>query len=476
MSGGPERDEELGAALRDLEVPPHGPEFYSTLIGRLEQAENEGAPTAGDDAPAGEMRRQRRRPRDAGRRRGGRPRLVVLGSVAAAVAVAVLLASWLVAPNDRGPGVLRPQVASASEVRTRVAQALAGAKTLQGEVRVECAVPVGDCEGTPQAHGVLASRFATTARGDLRVTAVEGGSDLAYRADTGVEHSYTPGQRPPAFDRVGLAPAPPDAAPTASVLDRQFGSAVRAFLASRADVPVTQLNQDGRPAWRLDTRVEPNKLAGPGQSGDRLEVVVDRASGFPVLIRETNAGAFIREIRLTGLTVDAAIEPAIFELQYPPGTGRPGRQEGRFRRVGLQEVAAVVGYQPLVPAKIPAGFELAEVAVASASQPTGQEGLNPESRNVVSLTWRRGFDRMTVTTRATGPDRSAWSDPLGSGEGFIDTPEKISLDGGALNGAPAEVLVQVRDVPHLWVLSDRLVVTVAGDLTRDELVAAAQSL
>ena len=37
------------------------------------------------------------------------------------------------------------------------------------------------------------------------------------------------------------------------------------------------------------------------------------------------------------------------------------RSDAGFRRVGLGEVAAAVGYAPLVPAWTPGGYELAEV-------------------------------------------------------------------------------------------------------------------
>ncbi len=47
---------------------------------------------------------------------------------------------------------------------------------------------------------------------------------------------------------------------------------------------------------------------------------------------------------------------------------------------------------------------------------------------------------------------------------------------GALAGRTAELLVDPLVVPHLWVKTRRLVVTVSGDLTRAELLAVAGSL
>jgi hypothetical protein len=144
-----------------------------------------------------------------------------------------------------------------------------------------------------------------------------------------------------------------------------------------------------------------------------------------------------------------------------------------------------VGYSPLVPAHVPEGYELAEVAVAGEAFPTGAEAGNPVSRNVVSLAYRRGLDRFIVTTRlshvpAPGePELSPeelWSDPLATGEGFRDEPERIQLSHGSLEGIEAELLIVPRNTPHIWALTDKLVVTVAGDLTRAELLAVAESL
>jgi hypothetical protein len=65
---------------------------------------------------------------------------------------------------------------------------------------------------------------------------------------------------------------------------------------------------------------------------------------------------------------------------------------------------------------------------------------------------------------------------LASGEGFIDRPETVTLASGAFAGAKAEILIDPRSVPHLWAMTDSLVLTVSGDLTRDELLAVAESL
>jgi hypothetical protein len=105
----------------------------------------------------------------------------------------------------------------------------------------------------------------------------------------------------------------------------------------------------------------------------------------------------------------------------------------------------------------------------------------------VSVAYRRGFDRIVVTTRSTGTAKpcdpaangtgttACWADPLSSGEGEVDLPQRFTVAGGALSGAQAAVVISPRGVPHVWTIDSRLVVTVAGDATADELRRMAQS-
>ncbi|MDQ4098615.1 MAG: hypothetical protein M3144_12205 [Actinomycetota bacterium] len=488
MSPRDERDERLGRELRGLDVPDHRPDFFALLAQRLEQ---EGAVrTARAPRPA---------PRRAGRPHPGwlRPPMV-LGAAAAAVLVVVLAVTALLPGGDRSP--IRPQpqppatrLISASEVRARVSTALSSLRTLSGEVTVECAVSFGFCL-PPDTGGrtTLGWSFTTTAAGDERITGIGRRDDVSYSAARREQRVVTEafGSQVEARVVTNLPPGPPDVAARASVLRRDVASVVRAFLATTSDVPVTEVTEQGRPAWRLVTPVEPNKLAGPGASGDQLEVVVDRESGFPLRITESLAGAFLNEVRLANLVVDRPVEPDAFLLELPAGV-QAFRRDAGFRSLPLGQVAAAAGYQPVLPseASLPPGYRLAEVTVAAEAQPTGTEGGNPPSRGVVSVAYRRGFDRIVVTTRLTGTaspcadlsgppgsGRTAcWADPLASGEGFVDQPQRFTVSSGALAGARAELVVSPRGIPHVWTVDDEVVVTVAGDANADELRRMAES-
>jgi hypothetical protein len=216
--------------------------------------------------------------------------------------------------------------------------------------------------------------------------------------------------------------------------------------------------------------VQPNAIFA---DADRLEVTVDQATGIPVRVLETLHGERRRVLRVERLSLDAPLPADAFTLAFPPGM-EVARTDYGFSRVELSDVRAAVGYAPFVPAWVPGGFALSEVAVAAHTAPTGAEAGNPPSEDVVSLAYRRGFDTLIVTTRRDLGKH--WDDPLATGEGFVDHPDSVTIDGGALAGVNGNLLIAPRGTPHVWALADGLVVTVSGDVGRDELLRIATSL
>ena len=443
------RDEILGAALLELEVPEHLPDFHARLHYVLAEE-------------------QRLRLSDERRRTRNRRRRIAWGvrvSAAGALAAFAIVALGLPHSNTG------QRATTWVEVRGRVADSLASARTMTGEIAYHARDPLA---GSTSSHW----SFGLTAQGDLRLRQGHG-DDLAYDAQKGVERSLNRSAAMAddstvfAVERRGLAPGRPDPGPSDSILQRDLGAVVRAMLAAK-DPRVEEISYQGRAAWRVEFAVAPNSVYG---DADRFLVDVDEQTGLPVHVLAYLHGKLRSEVRVDKLAVDSKLAADEFTLRFSRGQ-HVERSDAGFRRVPLEDVAGTVGYAPLVPATVPSGYRLAEVAVALRSPPTGVEGANPESRRVVSLSYRRGLDQFIVTTRlrhvAGSPDR--WSDPLATGEGFRDEPEKITLQGGALADLTAKILIVPRNIPHLWSLTDELVVTVSGDLTRDELVAVAQSL
>ena len=205
-----------------------------------------------------------------------------LGFATAAVLLAVLAVTTLFTGDKTSP--VRPlpddtRLISATEVRARVSTALSSLRSLSGEVTIACAVPFGTCQ-PPDEGGrtVLRWSFATTAAGDERVTGIGRQDDVAYSASRREQRVLTDG-RPPAQVISNLPPGPPDRSARSSVLQRDVASVLRAFLSGTEDVPVAEVDEQGRAAWRLVTPVTPNKLAGPGGSGDQPPPA--QRPGFP---------------------------------------------------------------------------------------------------------------------------------------------------------------------------------------------------
>ena len=442
------RDELLGAALRELETPEHRPEFHAELHRRLasEQA-----------VRVNEVRRH-------GHARG---RQIAQVASLAAVGALAFLALDLVR-SDGGPGPRIVDVATAAEIKAKVRTALASARALSGIVVYDGPFPRDE----------MRSRFALSARGDFRVSGITSTEEIAYDAERGVERHFMRDQDGVVSAGVfrGLAPGRPDPTSSEWILEEDFGALVRAFLAVR-DPRVQETTYEGRPAWELEVSAVPSGIV-PELTGDTFTITVDQETGMPVEVTETRRDALRSQTRIEDLDVDPEIAPGTYSFDFPEGA-EPNVIEHGFRRVELNRVSEIVGYAPLVPEWVPEGYELTDVAVAGdTGYSSGTEGSNPTSTDVVSLAYRRGLDEVVVTTRLRHvpgwPDR--WSDPIATGEGYVDEPERVTLGRGALAGVEADALIVPRNIPHLWAQTEELVVTVAGDLSRAELLRAAASL
>jgi len=80
--------------------------------------------------------------------------------------------------------------------------------------------------------------------------------------------------------------------------------------------------------------------AGPGASGDRLDITVDQATSFPLRVRETFRGRLVREQRIERLRVDEPAPASRFTVKVPLKPA-PQRLDEGFRRVPLSRVRAV---------------------------------------------------------------------------------------------------------------------------------------
>jgi outer membrane lipoprotein-sorting protein len=437
------RNELIATALAELEAPEHEPDFFERLEALITEEE---------------LRRRGYR-RGRALLRGRRIQWALRIGIAAAVAAVLVLMFAL-------PRLAGPEEASAAEIKERVRSALAEAKTMRGRIRYR-AFDVRTGNFTTSRFS-----FAASAHGDFRLEQLGGPSDLAYDASTGVERSINTSASIGAgqfyAERRGLAPGPPDQGPSDSLLARQLGATVRALLAAH-DPRVSETVYQERKGWRLVFPIRPNAVFA---DVDRLDVTVDQKTALPVRVIATLEGSVRSELEIDDLAVDTKLAADTFAVAFPAHADVLRTDEG-FRRRALGQVAAGVGYAPLVPHWVPGGYRLAQVALARSTEATAG-GLNPPSRMVVSLAYRRGFDQFTVTTRLRNAGRS-WRDPFAiQGVRFHSTT--VRLTHNALAGSEARLVLDSRTIPHIWALTGDLVVTVSGDLTRAELLDVTGSL
>ena len=431
-----ERDERFGKDLRDLEVPEHRPGFQASLRTELERS-----------------RVQRRR----WRRLLPPPRWGL--GIAAATAAVVVLFIGIRGPGGTGVG---PPEANAARIGERIARALREAQSLEGVLVVRDTLGGGH---------TLRWSFALRSNGDFRMHQLPRDGFSLYRAQTGVETTIAETEPTVYGLRRGLAPGPPDEGPTEFLLQRDLGALVRA-LVENPQAEVREGSYRGREVWIVDLD-QSLRLVIPEEASDHVRLTVDQETGLPLRVVETDRGRLVGEIAIENPTVNSAV-PADFTIVIPAGS-RADRSDVGFRPVPLEKVSAIVDYEPLLPTSIPAGYRRAETAVARETFPTAQ-GRNPISRGVVSTAYRRGLDRFIVTTRLVGEKPGAWGDPLFVNENVRNNPTVVRFTQGVLAGRQGRRLVAAGATPHVWALTQRLVVSVSGDLSGDELFGVANAL
>ncbi len=462
----PDRDAALGEELRRLEVPDHDPDFFSSLKERLQAAPHQAA--SRPPAPKPKPRRS----------------WVRLAWIPIPVAMVILLLLWAFA-GPLGIDSLRPETASAAEIAQKALKAVAETKTLRctvvavtdagaedrrtvvlsadGSYRITQKSWKDGDGGRMVESGIIVSEAYDSKSGVLR---------LLYTDENGNPAAPLPDEIPPAVEATGHPLGGPDIPAVSYPLGRLWMG-----MRDLSDATVIEGAYEGRPTWTLSTALPQNLISNAGP--DHMEATVDQETGFPVRMVLTQQGQVDLDMHLEDVQIDPELGAGFFGIEFPEGV-EVKRTDHGFQRVEPARMStegkAVVGYAPVLPAELPEGYALAEVRVAAQGQAGGKEGMNPAAPGVVSAMYRRGFDQLVVTTRLVGDDPSLWSDPLARGEGFIDDPEAVTLASGAFAGSSAEILIDLLTLPHLWAMNDTLVLTISGDLTRDELLAVAESL
>ncbi len=377
----------------------------------------------------------------------GRPRLLrrlwLTGVAAVLVVLALVLASIVVFPAGRWPLPVptttpgpAPQQLTLAKVLVRAEQAASGVRTLQGRfTRTETTMPT--------------SRTVTT----------------SYRFVFPTVATGVPLVRPQDQDAL---------APLTQGLTLWFRNRLE-----DADQPASLTKREGRRVYVLLLRYEWSLYAGPPRI-THLEVWLDPATFLPVRIQHqdrSKPGRVIvrRDVRYTYGRVNGPVPPGAFAV--PPGA--QVRFDGQFRSMPLGRARALASYKvPQVGTLPRAGWRLLRSGFAPVGRPTGSEGGNPKGRDLVVAVYGSGLERLVLTTLLVGDqDLGQWQygDPFG-GEGIQRLTKRYRLRAGAYAGTVAHLGLPSADAPYLWFRSGKVVVTLSGAATSQELIAAAESL
>jgi hypothetical protein len=498
MRGGPldERDLELGSALDELEVPDYRPGFLASVWGRIDEASRP-APADVRTAAAG------------GRRRSLWTRRRLLTGIAAAgvAAVAVVVALFgLPGVGDRTgpPPVSAATIVHIAQTRLGSTQTLVADYTVTLRMVTLAASPPVIHPVGPSTHYRLSLRsdgsyrqtlIDNVAPQDVVVAGTAYESDVAFDATTGTltgyERAYDgmmpAGRRHRTWAGVetGFAPGPPDDASAPPTYLSDFGAFARALRAVGGG-DVSEADYEGRPAWVVscDVAAGPTERVvfgwgEPQQQADRLTVTVDKQTGLPVRMQQTLRGVVTQEYRLSNVRLNEALPAGSFTVTLPRDIN-VRRRDGHFRTVPLNHAAALAGRHVVLPATLPDGYRLAQVAARARTGSVDEMPL--AGTKVISLHYQRGFDSLTVTTRHSArsvtPEYAIAVDPFMGFRwtGSVSGPTGVMLTSGAFAGVPARYVVAPLTVPHLWAMKDGVLLTISGDATADELVAMADSL
>ena len=465
----PTWDDELGRELRESPVPAHAPDHFERIRERMRHI------SGSDGGPRAPRDRERRAPSAPPRLWRG-VRFAAVAAVAAAVVAAVAI-TWAGVP---GVDHSTPAPATADTVLARVQHALENLSSISGDV-----VDYGSARGRPFSHRV--GSFTFTARGDYRIIQT---GEVAYTYDAvkRVARRYVFRDGSALYSEV--ARDLPDPGPffspwmgASQVLDRSIAAYARAVIAELdPDVPVTPVRWEGRTAWSITV---PEPLTGGGSDGS-VRIVVDAQSGYPLAVEHWTGDGEVRGTRIESVRVGGVVPRSHFTLDVNVEDKLLPMSE-RFRRVTLPQAAAMgrratTSFTPYMAGWVPRGYRLSGVSGAVNGAFMGAYRRVPADdvgSLTVVLTYRRGFDRFCIVSRWRHDNLPGSDDPFDEDSVTLTQSSLVPLRSGSLRGEVAKVVLGLPDWPHLYVTTGqdrRVSVSVAGDLTKDELARIAGSL
>ena len=468
-------DTELGEALRDLGLPEHGDDFFRELWARADREPSPGTART-EDAEA----------KSTGGRTGwwARPRACFAGLAAATFAAALIVAVALFGvPGFESAG---PADATAADVLASMDHAGETLMTVTADIVTTFFEPNGNPAEEQHRHVVVDTR-GNYLRTLTVVNDPTGEVDGSLFDAAALEYGWW--RAPQDWDGTSTVTGALETGLPASYglkpryVDLRSVGVIRALVAG-SDASADSVTYDGRGAWRLELAVPP--VADDPLSADRVVLTVDKETGFPLDTVELRGDRKVIEHRVVAFAVGAAgardesamfraVRTAIVNPDDDPMT-REMHDYG-CRRAPLGRFVDLIGRPAIVADWMPDGFQLADA--------TAKTGIGYANDPETSVVYRGGLWAFAVDSYRLkelgvfGDEGGVVEDPIGENSGLND--EVVTLTSGLFKGTDAHVVIDLRkrySPPHLWLRDqDRgLAVVVLGDLSRDELVAVAESL
>jgi len=516
-----DRDRRLGAAIDALPVPPRDEAFVSELLARLEEADAVRSTQGGATVDLSARRRLRRR-----------WLLVAAGATAAAAVFAVMLlgpggilrsrsggsaGAPLIGPEPAAAQIIRSSLAATGMARSIQGEMLegfyrggvfrAGQRTSfivdhDGSIDLRASRPTGAApsfswlsdwphmRSARYVYDAGARRETTLLRFTKTMTGTEGingPSRTIHFTDMG-------------WIAGGLGAGAPYASNTPERLPFfRLRAYLRQVLDSRSPA-VSDVTVDGRPAWRVVTTMAVGQ--GPQTPAAQVvSIVIDKRTRLPLRYSWRAPGEPLAELRLTDLRVDAPQPAGAFTIRFPKGTYKVDANpswagwEDHYPipfgdAAAMRRLLRSVDGEPAFPSWMPAGF----VRSAATYRSSGARGRPMTLGTVVlSLSYRRGFDAISVslqpTYRGSGGkgfdggkiyvlhNEDPFLDLYGPAYRYMATRTRdVVLRSGPFAGEVAHIVVDPSVMPHLWVSDPWVTATVSGDLSSAEMVRVAESL
>jgi hypothetical protein len=269
----------------------------------------------------------------------------------------------------------------------------------------------------------------------------------------------------------------------------RYAAVVEAALADGdPKLPVKEISFEGRAAFQLDqTGYYPSE---PKRPAYYVRVIVDKATGLPLFVSRriaaTGKDRQLEEVRFDHLRLGIALPVSTFAP--PTGVSLPGDhvRNDFVHFTSLKGAAARVGYDPLLPDPLPAGWELATVATTPKDQPylwipdatMGGPFVDwstlPDT--VTQTVFSRGLHCFSISMAPIGSDTGVPGGLANAVTRLVGHATSV-LDGGDLAGRTASYWFDPSlGSLGLVVSNDSVIVFITGDLSPHEMLGVANSL